>query len=353
MKKNQNRIFWLDVLKFIGILEIYIGHFGNGAGKLYGFVFTHHVALFFFVSGCLEFYNKDGFFTSVKKRAKGILIPWVFFSVISIVCAILSNHKSGSNLPQMVKVVALGCIRNRFFASGLWFLTALFVVSIMFRLLKMVKYRVIMLVIAMGIYLLTQTVMRHNPIITPSWPYNIDSALYYLIYYVLGYSGISLMQALFSSKRRGIKILQYSFFALSTVYTAALYFGKCLLRICGLYSLPVIGSLADVMRSVIVIFFFSCVAYELKNIKLLVSLGQETLYFCGNEYILRTVVPLLLSAIGLKFTVSTPITAIIFSFLLIFIGHKLLVPWQKQFISKISSFKFKRNLCDNNQQSIH
>lgn len=112
------------------------------------------------------------------------------------------------------------------------------------------------------------------------------------------------------------------------------------------------GSLADIIRSIIVIFFFSCVAYELRNIKLLVSLGQETLYFCGNEYILRAVVPLLLAAIGLKFTVSTPITAILLSFLLIFIGHKLLVPWQKQFISKISSFKFKKELCDNIQKSI-
>ncbi len=341
MEIRKKRILWLDVLKFIGILEIYMGHFGADAGNIYSFVFTHHVALFFFVSGCLENYNKDNLLNSIKKRAKNILIPYTFFAIISIICSILCNHKSGIDIPQMVKTAALGSVRNHFVAPGLWFLTALFMVSVIFQVFKKVKFKAIMIAISIIIYVLTQTVMEPNPASNPSLPYNLDSALYFLIYYVIGYCSISLIQKLFESQKHAYKILHYVLFAISAGYSILLYFGKCAIQLMGLYSIPFVCYFADILRSCIVIFFFVCVAYELRNVKLFADLGQETLYFCGNEYIVRRVVPLLLSAIGLKLVAATPMSVIIISFLLILVGHRLLVPWQKKIVSKVSNIKLK------------
>ena len=48
IKKIRNRIEWVDICKFLGILAIYIGHFGTDAGDAYVFVFKYHVPLFFF-----------------------------------------------------------------------------------------------------------------------------------------------------------------------------------------------------------------------------------------------------------------------------------------------------------------
>ena len=45
--QNDNRYNWIDTLRFLGIFAIYLGHFGNRAGKLYLFVFSYHVPLFF------------------------------------------------------------------------------------------------------------------------------------------------------------------------------------------------------------------------------------------------------------------------------------------------------------------
>ena len=67
---EKKRIPWIDVLRFVGILEIYIGHYAQGAGYLYLFVFSHHVPLFFFVSGCLEYYNKDSVLKTLQKRQR-------------------------------------------------------------------------------------------------------------------------------------------------------------------------------------------------------------------------------------------------------------------------------------------
>ena len=44
-KSFHNRYEWVDVLRFLGIFAIYLGHFENKAGKLYSFVFSYHVSL--------------------------------------------------------------------------------------------------------------------------------------------------------------------------------------------------------------------------------------------------------------------------------------------------------------------
>ncbi|WP_157930074.1 acyltransferase family protein, partial [Enterobacter hormaechei] len=53
MNGENIRHDWIDYLRFIAIFYIYLGHFGPAAGKLYPFVFTFHVPLFFFISGLL------------------------------------------------------------------------------------------------------------------------------------------------------------------------------------------------------------------------------------------------------------------------------------------------------------
>ena len=61
MEENMTdkRIAWIDVLKCIGIYEIYLGHYTTAAGWAYSFVFSHHVALFFFVAGAMEMQSKQ------------------------------------------------------------------------------------------------------------------------------------------------------------------------------------------------------------------------------------------------------------------------------------------------------
>ena len=50
---------WVDALKFLGIFAIYLGHLGVGAGKLYPFVFSYHVPLFFFAAGFFTIKKND------------------------------------------------------------------------------------------------------------------------------------------------------------------------------------------------------------------------------------------------------------------------------------------------------
>ena len=78
MATAKKRIKWLDVMKCFGIFAIYLGHFGSDGRDSYAFVFTHHVALFFFVSGCAEALSTSDrrILPYIQKRIKTLLIPY-------------------------------------------------------------------------------------------------------------------------------------------------------------------------------------------------------------------------------------------------------------------------------------
>ena len=68
-------------MKCFGIFAIYLGHFGPDGGYSYDFVFTHHVALFFFVSGCTEALSaSDRKIVPYIKNGSGRFLSHISFS---------------------------------------------------------------------------------------------------------------------------------------------------------------------------------------------------------------------------------------------------------------------------------
>ena len=188
----RKRYEWVDVMRFLGIFAIYVGHFGNSAGKLYPFVFKYHVPLFFLVSGFFAVRSESfSFLQSLKKRACNLLIPYFGFCIISIVVAILSGNL-GAKLTLTYLIEALLGIRNTLaFAPALWFLPALFVVSVFYdafyALLKRFSgFIIFMLIISIAMFVCTRTVFPALEVTIPTWFFNIDSAMYYFIYYMIG-----------------------------------------------------------------------------------------------------------------------------------------------------------------------
>ena len=123
-------------------------------------------------------------------------------------------------------------------------------------------------------------------------------------------------------------------FAFSAVYTVCLYFNKDIFAL--LFSASYLQCLASIPKALVVILFFVFMAWELRHVKLFASLGKETLYACGNEYIIKSTVPAVLQLFGLTFVPTSPFTVIVASFLLLIAVSKLLVPWQKKLFTKIN-----------------
>jgi fucose 4-O-acetylase-like acetyltransferase len=81
MTKEWKAINYIDILKGIGILSIVIGHSWYFAGK---YVYSYHLALFFFISGFL--YNEQKYgnnpFLNLSNRLKNNYCKYLFYSGI-------------------------------------------------------------------------------------------------------------------------------------------------------------------------------------------------------------------------------------------------------------------------------
>ena len=80
---SNNRILWVDIAKGIGILLVLIGHVSQNS-YISSFIYSFHIPLFFIISGYL-YKNKKNY---IRNKTTTILIPYLFFSIISFIYCI-------------------------------------------------------------------------------------------------------------------------------------------------------------------------------------------------------------------------------------------------------------------------
>ena len=85
----QKRLDYLDIAKGIGILLVIIGHCQIGhsqigmLGNIHSYLYSFHMPLFFFISG-MFFSNRATFVSLAKKRFKQLILPTIWFSIITV-----------------------------------------------------------------------------------------------------------------------------------------------------------------------------------------------------------------------------------------------------------------------------
>ena len=132
----NNRLGYIDLAKGIGMLTIIWGHIHTGIST--HIVYAFHIPLFFFLSG-LVFNRKryDNFGNFLKKRWKGLIFPYIVFSVMTwIVWAAYSytTHAEVQSywMPLLQTLIAQGSKGYLIHNVPLWFVTCLLVVEIIY-----------------------------------------------------------------------------------------------------------------------------------------------------------------------------------------------------------------------------
>lgn len=136
------RIDELDVLKGIGILLMIFDHcFGWGQEVFaHSIIQSFHMPLFFIVSGYL-WNSKDNIKDFVQHKIRKILLPHFNFAIIySLVFVGLYVFGRNTGLETLKSIFAIFVFPTRsdltMFASPIWFLQALFLVEVVFAILK-------------------------------------------------------------------------------------------------------------------------------------------------------------------------------------------------------------------------
>ena len=119
----------MDIFRASGIILMVMGHvgFGHAFDK---FIHAFHMPMFFFISGF--FYQKKDIELTliIRKKAKGLLIPYISFGLAHYVIS-LKNDVSIKPLLHILTINTTGMP----IAGALWFLTALFFTDIIYFIL--------------------------------------------------------------------------------------------------------------------------------------------------------------------------------------------------------------------------
>lgn len=320
----KRRIDWLDVLKCIGIFEIFLGHFYSSAGRAYPFVFTHHVQLFFLCGGFAENFRKESDWKhTFLEKSLSLLLPFFFFSILSMGVTVLLVQCDLMDALKLCKGIVGGGVRNRYFASPLWFLTCLYVMECMFFWIQKARNRWLMVGVSL---LLSVAATKLIPEI-PSWPYNVDSAFYYLPFYGIGYAAFPLIYHALQDFKKHWKGIAVSGL-LSAGYALCVFYGIEPFAFLNRFSL--FSILFVYLKPLMIIWSLILLAYALRRIRLLQRLGRNTLYLCGNEYNVRALLPALLSPFGIELQWSTPLRTALFCGLYVLLCYAAFCPWQKK-----------------------
>ena len=332
--ENAKRIEWIDIAKLFGMIAIYLGHFAEQAGRAYGFVFAFHVPFFFLISGCMNTYDHEKSFGKyVLKRAKRILLPFYGFGLLSIPPKLFTEGRQHlfQNLTGHLVQLLMGGIRNHFFALALWFLTCLFVIEIMFKAIKYLKQKVLIFLLPLICSVIAMFVLDPTPIADPHMFYNVDSALYYIIFFAIGYFAYPYLIRLFELDSTKKKIVFGVIYIVTVAYSVGVFFGFDLLSWPYITSIPVLLFMM-IVRAVIISLAVMMTARFLTGIPQLAHMGRKTLFLCGNEWLIKFLVPGVFGLLGFRINLFHPVVALLYAILLIVVCVYIVIPVEERML---------------------
>lgn len=121
---STERIRHYDIARGLGIILVVIGHSAIELGHY--LIYMFHMPLFFFLSGV--FFRSDSNFNMIRKQCQRLLLPlMIFIGIIFLISMIIGEPASLSlKAPHLNGLV-----------GPLWFLVALFIVSVTYNGLKL------------------------------------------------------------------------------------------------------------------------------------------------------------------------------------------------------------------------
>lgn len=325
MKKRVN---WLDVAKIIGIFCIYLGHFQYYSGYAYDFVYLFHVQLFFFLAGCAENFNTRKTLDSIKRKFVTVLIPFYVFGALSIAIDCLARNSYEYLYLKCFKLLLGAGREDGFVAYQLWFLSSLFVSYLMFYIIKALSgnKRVLILIFGITIWLVDIFFYSHLPAF-----YNLNYAVSYFKFFIIGYLIYPYLDAWFKNGANLLhKLIRFVVALLCVCTTIYYFFGKTI----DFLNVKYIDiNTFIIFYTIISISFFVSSIIPDKHF----AYGKDTLYFCGNEYIVKTLFPIFCGMFGVKVITDVTLQCYFYTIILFILQHELIIPYERLLINKIQS----------------
>lgn len=136
---EKKRIFYLDGAKGVGIIMIMILHLFHGEEPVKGVLNIIGLSLFFVVSGIIAAKNNElskPWKSFALSKFKGLIIPYIFFGIIYLLINLIKRRNLSLFMATSFKLFVGAGI------SVLWFLSALFLSSILFHFIMNLRCKI-------------------------------------------------------------------------------------------------------------------------------------------------------------------------------------------------------------------
>jgi len=189
---TRKDIPFVNTVKVFAIFLVVLGHLSI-SNEIYSFINIFHMPVFFLISGYLMSGNSDSFFIFTKKKAKALLIPYIFFAFVTFFFWYFVGRKYGNDsLDGQNTSVVLKHIIGIFLAIPskdylgfnfpIWFLPSLFCAEIIFygirKYFKKVSFLMCLIAFSVGVLLNKMQIFR--------LPFGIDVSFFALLFIFMG-----------------------------------------------------------------------------------------------------------------------------------------------------------------------
>lgn len=196
------RVDVYDIAKGIGIICIVLGHLLHIVPKesnMYMFIYNFHVPLFIVLSGCVINFDNMSFNKCIEKRFKGIIIPYVFSSIISILYMPYADNDFSVYLNTILLGSSIG--GGYLYNAALWYCPMIFAASAWFYLLYSLaskyKYKnICFMLMIIGSTVCGSVLIKYGIHL----PWSIETGLIAQIYIFLGWQFKTLIEKAYSKK---------------------------------------------------------------------------------------------------------------------------------------------------------
>lgn len=181
----QNRYRDVDILKSIGIFLMVFNHVGFG-DNWHQYIQSFHMPLFFIASGYLWRWKDEAFLEKEKRKAKGLLVPYVVFGLLlTVIWTLLRLDRGKEFLVDGWLAYLLYPTRAIRFGGPLWFLPAMFFADMIYSLLRL-KVRDDRIRLALIILIALAGCIFSRPPEGPDLVYSIEPALVAVLFMYCG-----------------------------------------------------------------------------------------------------------------------------------------------------------------------
>lgn len=319
---GEKRMQWLDILKFLGIFGIVLGHISTYV-PINNIMYSVLVPLFFFASGIV--YKPRPISEDIKRRAKAILVPYLVFGIVTLLYYNLFEHNYREvdlSFGDTLFGLFSGIFTYLEFNSPLWFLPCFFTVCVIYNIIYSKANKIAAYIFSTVLFVVYAVLYP-----LPHLPYEANRTAELMIIFAAGnIAAENKVDAALAKLKAPLKLLLAAvFFAASYGMTYYGYFGNGLILPCALMGIAALMLLSMLIEKAVLLakigrmtllimlihgpmyrvlvkvssMLMSCGTDEIRgNMPIAVLLSMITIFLCAVIYLL--LVKIAPWSIGLK-----------------------------------------------------